>query len=231
MPWPRPRQIPALHRHPPHIRAITCTDVLFGKHRPARCSPGPWTPECRWRGTANEAYVREAREAARSVELTRTSSGAAPSSWRPPSSTSRPRRHSHTWRHSVQDKGGDVGLTFVCRFLPRPLDQPLADDREALASPHQPALDDPGPRFWVNIHRVGFRCAYRSQIRTIRRSGAKGRGRGGGGAPCGTASRAWRAGPAPRRRPRGRDGSGVPVRGRARSPRAPEGVASSPSGR
>ncbi|WP_189308140.1 NUDIX hydrolase [Streptomyces albospinus] len=35
------------------------------------------------------------------------------------------------WEHHVYGDGGDAGLTFACRFLPLPLEQPLADDQDA----------------------------------------------------------------------------------------------------
>jgi ADP-ribose pyrophosphatase YjhB (NUDIX family) len=35
------------------------------------------------------------------------------------------------WKHHVKGDGEDVGLTFACRFLPLPLEQPLADDQDA----------------------------------------------------------------------------------------------------
>jgi ADP-ribose pyrophosphatase YjhB (NUDIX family) len=35
------------------------------------------------------------------------------------------------WEHHVQGDGDDAGLTFVCRFLPLPLERQLADDQDA----------------------------------------------------------------------------------------------------
>lgn len=35
------------------------------------------------------------------------------------------------WEHHVHGGGDDAGLTFACRFLPLPLQQPLADDQDA----------------------------------------------------------------------------------------------------
>jgi ADP-ribose pyrophosphatase YjhB (NUDIX family) len=35
------------------------------------------------------------------------------------------------WHHTVRGDGDDVSLTFACRFLPLPLEQPLADDQDA----------------------------------------------------------------------------------------------------
>lgn len=35
------------------------------------------------------------------------------------------------WNHHVEGDGEDAGLTFACRFLPLPLEQPLADDQDA----------------------------------------------------------------------------------------------------
>ncbi|MFA1548925.1 NUDIX hydrolase [Actinomadura chokoriensis] len=36
-----------------------------------------------------------------------------------------------TWNHTVSGDGDDTGLTFACRFLPLPLEEPLADDQDA----------------------------------------------------------------------------------------------------
>ncbi|MFE7398991.1 NUDIX domain-containing protein [Streptomyces sp. NPDC057557] len=38
---------------------------------------------------------------------------------------------SDAWDHQVNSDGDDAGLTFACRFLPLPLEQPLADDQDA----------------------------------------------------------------------------------------------------
>ncbi|MFE5739182.1 NUDIX hydrolase [Streptomyces celluloflavus] len=38
---------------------------------------------------------------------------------------------SDAWDHQVNGKGDDAGLTFAYRFLPLPLEQPLADDQDA----------------------------------------------------------------------------------------------------
>ncbi|WP_093896446.1 NUDIX domain-containing protein [Streptomyces sp. Ncost-T10-10d] len=38
---------------------------------------------------------------------------------------------SDAWDHQVNGDGDDAGLTFSCRFLPLPLEQPLADDQDA----------------------------------------------------------------------------------------------------
>ncbi|MEU7182161.1 MULTISPECIES: NUDIX domain-containing protein [Streptomyces] len=38
---------------------------------------------------------------------------------------------SDAWDHQVSCDGDDAGLTFACRFLPLPLEQPLADDQDA----------------------------------------------------------------------------------------------------
>lgn len=35
------------------------------------------------------------------------------------------------WHHTVHGDGDDAGLTFACRFLPLPLEQPLADTQDA----------------------------------------------------------------------------------------------------
>ncbi|QRX90002.1 MULTISPECIES: NUDIX hydrolase [Streptomyces] len=35
------------------------------------------------------------------------------------------------WEHRVHGDGDDVGLAFACRFLPLPLEQPLADAQDA----------------------------------------------------------------------------------------------------
>jgi 8-oxo-dGTP pyrophosphatase MutT (NUDIX family) len=35
------------------------------------------------------------------------------------------------WDHRVHGDGDDAGLTFTCRFLPLPLQQPLADNQDA----------------------------------------------------------------------------------------------------
>ncbi|MFY1679369.1 NUDIX hydrolase [Streptomyces sp. WMMC905] len=35
------------------------------------------------------------------------------------------------WDHHVNGDGDDAGLTFTCRFLPLPLEQPLADQQDA----------------------------------------------------------------------------------------------------
>ncbi|MFI0446969.1 NUDIX domain-containing protein [Actinomadura sp. 6N118] len=35
------------------------------------------------------------------------------------------------WHHTVRGDGGDAGLTFACRFVPLPLERPLADDQDA----------------------------------------------------------------------------------------------------
>lgn len=35
------------------------------------------------------------------------------------------------WEHRVHGDGDDAGLTFACRFLPLPLERPLADDQDA----------------------------------------------------------------------------------------------------
>ena len=35
------------------------------------------------------------------------------------------------WNHHVKGDGEDAGLIFACRFLPLPLEQPLADDQDA----------------------------------------------------------------------------------------------------
>lgn len=35
------------------------------------------------------------------------------------------------WHHTVRGDGDDVGLIFACRFLPLPLQQPLADDQDS----------------------------------------------------------------------------------------------------
>lgn len=35
------------------------------------------------------------------------------------------------WHHLVRGDGDDVGLMFACRFVPLPLEQPLADDQDA----------------------------------------------------------------------------------------------------
>ncbi|MEY8042168.1 NUDIX domain-containing protein [Saccharopolyspora cebuensis] len=34
------------------------------------------------------------------------------------------------WQHHVHGDGDDTGLTFACRFLPLPLQQPLADEQD-----------------------------------------------------------------------------------------------------
>jgi 8-oxo-dGTP pyrophosphatase MutT (NUDIX family) len=34
------------------------------------------------------------------------------------------------WNHTVHGDGDDRGLTFACRFLPLPLERPLADDQD-----------------------------------------------------------------------------------------------------
>lgn len=34
------------------------------------------------------------------------------------------------WVHDVHSDGDDAGLTFACRFLPLPLQRPLADDQD-----------------------------------------------------------------------------------------------------
>ncbi|MFH8484812.1 NUDIX hydrolase [Streptomyces longisporoflavus] len=36
-----------------------------------------------------------------------------------------------TWVHQVRGDGADAGLIFACRFVPLPLDRPLADDQDA----------------------------------------------------------------------------------------------------
>ncbi|WP_207309504.1 NUDIX domain-containing protein [Streptomyces kasugaensis] len=38
---------------------------------------------------------------------------------------------SDAWDHQVNGDGDDAGVTFACRFLPFPLEQPLADDQDA----------------------------------------------------------------------------------------------------
>jgi ADP-ribose pyrophosphatase YjhB (NUDIX family) len=35
------------------------------------------------------------------------------------------------WHHRVHGDGGDAGLMFICRFVPLPLNRPLADDQDA----------------------------------------------------------------------------------------------------
>ncbi|KAB2350207.1 NUDIX hydrolase [Actinomadura rudentiformis] len=35
------------------------------------------------------------------------------------------------WHHTVRGDGGDAGLTFACRFVPLPLERPLADAQDA----------------------------------------------------------------------------------------------------
>jgi ADP-ribose pyrophosphatase YjhB (NUDIX family) len=61
---------------------------------------------------------------------------------KPHPDTNQPRRttyfHLHApattadaWHHTVRGDGDDAGLTFACRFLPLPLEQPLADGQDA----------------------------------------------------------------------------------------------------
>ncbi|MEU8125429.1 NUDIX domain-containing protein [Spirillospora sp. NPDC049024] len=61
---------------------------------------------------------------------------------RPDPATRRPRRTTYfhlqapattedAWSHAVSGEGDDAGLTFACRFLPLPLDHPLADAQDA----------------------------------------------------------------------------------------------------
>ncbi|MFB9834370.1 NUDIX hydrolase [Actinoallomurus acaciae] len=61
---------------------------------------------------------------------------------KPHPDTRRPRRTTYfhlqapaatadAWHHTVGGGGDDAGLTFACRFLPLPLERPLADDQDA----------------------------------------------------------------------------------------------------
>ncbi|WP_141578554.1 NUDIX domain-containing protein [Actinomadura sp. WMMA1423] len=61
---------------------------------------------------------------------------------RPDPETMRPRKTTYfhlrapaatpdAWTHVVRGEGGDTGLTFACRFLPLPLERPLADEQDA----------------------------------------------------------------------------------------------------
>lgn len=60
---------------------------------------------------------------------------------RPHPTTRQPRRTTYfhlqasstapdAWTHTVGGTGNDTGLTFACRFLPLPLEQPLADAQD-----------------------------------------------------------------------------------------------------
>lgn len=60
---------------------------------------------------------------------------------KPHPDTRRPRRTTYfhlqappttadAWNHTVRGDGDDLGLTFACRFLPLPLERPLADDQD-----------------------------------------------------------------------------------------------------
>lgn len=49
------------------------------------------------------------------------------------------------WNHAVCGDGDDTGLTFACRFLPLPLNHPLADDQDVWLgriAPHWAAPTD-----------------------------------------------------------------------------------------
>ncbi|OIJ68012.1 NUDIX hydrolase [Streptomyces mangrovisoli] len=48
------------------------------------------------------------------------------------------------WRHVVRGDGDDAGLVFACRFLPLPLEQPLADDQDAWLGRIDPRWATPG---------------------------------------------------------------------------------------
>ncbi|MGW9367535.1 DNA mismatch repair protein MutT, partial [Streptomyces albidoflavus] len=44
-----------------------------------------------------------------------------------------------SWLHQVGGEDGDAGLTFACRFVPLPLDGPLADGQDAWLASADPA--------------------------------------------------------------------------------------------
>ncbi|MBE1532665.1 NUDIX hydrolase [Actinomadura algeriensis] len=50
------------------------------------------------------------------------------------------------WHHTVRGEDGDAGLTFACRFLPLPLERPLADDQDAWLCHIDPRWTTGGPR-------------------------------------------------------------------------------------
>ncbi len=50
-----------------------------------------------------------------------------------------------SWLHEVGGEDGDAGFTFACRFVPLPLDGPLADGQDAWLASADPAWAGPGP--------------------------------------------------------------------------------------
>ncbi|TDB80846.1 NUDIX domain-containing protein [Actinomadura sp. KC216] len=42
-----------------------------------------------------------------------------------------PETTADAWNHTVRGGGSDAGMTFACRFLPLPLEEPLADEQDA----------------------------------------------------------------------------------------------------
>ncbi|MFF4084169.1 hypothetical protein ACFYZN_32920 [Streptomyces sp. NPDC001777] len=50
---------------------------------------------------------------------------------RVPAGGTGPAKTADAWNHRLGGDGADAGLTFACRFLPLPLERPLADEQDA----------------------------------------------------------------------------------------------------